>query len=166
MNTDRASAALSASRSADPVIAAGVLGTIGKAIFWIFAVVFIIGGLVGLLIGFFVDRTRTRWGTFRPYILATAVPVALLTWGLFSILAGAERTQLVVIAIAYLAWDIAYTACDVPLWSLTAVITTDEQSRARLVAGARTAAMIGLAVITLGGAPLAIALSGGDEPTA
>lgn len=119
-----------------------------------------------LLIGFFVDRTRTRWGTFRPYILATAVPVALLTWGLFSIPAGAERTQLVVIAIAYLVWDIAYTACDVPLWSLTAVITTDEQSRARLVAGARTAAMIGLAVITLGGAPLAIALSGGDEPTA
>ena len=27
---------------ADPVVAAGVLGTIGKAIFWIFAVVFIL----------------------------------------------------------------------------------------------------------------------------
>jgi membrane protein DedA with SNARE-associated domain len=45
---------------ADPVLAAGVLGTIGKAIFWIFAVVFIIGGLVGLLIGFFVGRTVGR----------------------------------------------------------------------------------------------------------
>lgn len=45
---------------ADPVLAAGVLGTIGKAIFWIFAVVFIIGGLVGLLIGFFVGRTLGR----------------------------------------------------------------------------------------------------------
>lgn len=119
-----------------------------------------------LLIGFLVDRTRTRWGTFRPYIIATALPVALLTVALFSIPAGTERTQLIVIAVAYLLWDIAYTACDVPLWSLTAVITTDEENRARLVAGARTAAMIGLAVITLGGAPLAIALSGGDEPTA
>ena len=45
---------------ADPVLAAGVLGTIGKAIFWIFAVVFILGGLVGLLIGFFVGRTIGR----------------------------------------------------------------------------------------------------------
>lgn len=45
---------------ADPLLAAGVLGTIGKAIFWIFAVVFIIGGLVGLLIGFFVGRTVGR----------------------------------------------------------------------------------------------------------
>ncbi len=45
---------------ADPVLAAGVLGTIGKAIFWIFAVVFIVGALVGLLIGFFVGRTIGR----------------------------------------------------------------------------------------------------------
>jgi uncharacterized membrane protein YdjX (TVP38/TMEM64 family) len=46
--------------AADPVVAAGVLSTIGKAVFWIFAVVFIIGGLVGLLIGFFVGRTVGR----------------------------------------------------------------------------------------------------------
>ena len=45
---------------ADPVLAAGVLGTIGKAIFWIFAVVFIAGALVGLLVGFFVGRTIGR----------------------------------------------------------------------------------------------------------
>lgn len=45
---------------ADPVIAASILAKIGKAIFAIFAGVFIVGGLVGLLIGFFVGRTVGR----------------------------------------------------------------------------------------------------------
>jgi Na+/melibiose symporter-like transporter len=49
----------------------------------------------------------------------------------------------------------------VPYWSLTNVITTDDESRSRLVGWARTAAMLGLAVVTLVGAPLAVALSGG-----
>lgn len=119
-----------------------------------------------IVIGFLVDRTRTRWGTFRPYIIGTAVPVALLTWGIFSIPDTSERTQLVLVTLAYLVFDICYTACDVPMWSLTGVITTDEASRARLVSAARTAAILGLAVITVGGAPLAILMSGAEEPTA
>ncbi|MCD2195676.1 hypothetical protein LQ327_20095 [Actinomycetospora endophytica] len=44
----------------DPVLAAGILAKIGKAIFAVFAGVFIIGALVGVLIGFFVGRTVGR----------------------------------------------------------------------------------------------------------
>lgn len=119
-----------------------------------------------IVIGLLVDRTRTRWGTFRPYIILTALPIALLTWWLFSIPDTDETTQLVLIGVTYVVWDIVYTASDVPLWSLTSVITTDEVSRARLVSWARTSSMIALALITLVGAPLAVALSGGDTATA
>ena len=38
-----------------------------------------------ILIGLLVDRTRTRWGTFRPYPLVTAIPIAVLTTLLFAI---------------------------------------------------------------------------------
>lgn len=119
-----------------------------------------------IVIGLLVDRTRTRWGTFRPYILLTALPIGLLTWGIYSIPDTSETTQLVLIGVAYVLWDIVYTASDVPLWSLTSVITTDEVNRARLISWARTAAMIALALITLAGAPLAVALSEGDDATA
>ena len=32
------------------------------------------------LVGTFIDRTSTRWGKFRPYVLFSAVPVALRLW--------------------------------------------------------------------------------------
>jgi sugar (glycoside-pentoside-hexuronide) transporter len=114
-----------------------------------------------LLVGLLVDRTRTRWGTFRIYPLITAVPIAALTAWLFHVPAGSETRKLVVIGLAYVLWSVVFTTSDVPYWSLTNVITTDDESRSRLVGWARTAAMLGLAVVTLVGAPLAVALSGG-----
>ncbi len=114
-----------------------------------------------LLVGLLVDRTRTRWGTFRIYPLLTAAPIAALTAWLFHVPAGSETRKLVVIGLAYVLWSITFTTSDVPYWSLTNVITTDDVSRSRLVGWARTAAMLGLAVVTLVGGPLAVAFSGG-----
>lgn len=114
-----------------------------------------------LLVGVLVDRTRTRWGTFRPYPLLMAAPIFLLTAWLFTVPGGSQMRQIVVIAIAYVVWSLVYTLGDVPYWSLTTVITTTEDARARLVGWARTAALVGLACATLGGAPLAVALSDG-----
>ena len=114
-----------------------------------------------LLVGLLVDRTRTRWGTFRIYPLITAVPIAALTAWLFHVPAGSESRKLLVIGLAYVLWSITFTTSDVPYWSLTNVITTDDASRSRLVGWARTAAMLGLAVVTVVGGPLAVAVSGG-----
>lgn len=116
-----------------------------------------------LLVGVLVDRTRSRWGTFRPYPILMSVPLFLLTSWLFTVPAGSSTRQITVIAVVYVLWSLAYTVGDVPYWSLTTVITTSEDSRARLVGWARTAALIGLACATLGGAPLAVALSNGAD---
>lgn len=114
-----------------------------------------------LLIGLLVDRTRTRWGTFRIYPLVTAVPITALTAWLFTAPDGSEARRLALIGLAYVLWSVVYTTSDVPYWSLTTVITTDDVSRARLVGWARAAAMVALAVIIVAGGPLAVALSGG-----
>lgn len=112
-----------------------------------------------LLIGLLIDRTRTRWGTFRPYPLITAVPIAVLTTALFAIPepadAAGEIRAIVLVALAYLIWDAVYTASDVPYWSLTSVMTSDETQRTGLVAAARTAATVALALMTLTGPLLA-----------
>lgn len=112
-----------------------------------------------IAVGLLIDRTRTRWGTFRPYPLLTAIPIAVLTTALFAIPEPADRSgetrAIILVAIAYLLWDLFYTASDVPYWSLTAVMTTDENERTRLVAWARTAANLALAAMTLGGPALA-----------
>src|SRR5690554_2653902 len=43
-----------------------------------------------VVIGLLVDRTRTRWGTFRPYPLLAAAPIAILTTLMFAIPAPAD----------------------------------------------------------------------------
>lgn len=109
-------------------------------------------------IGVLIDRTRTRWGTFRPYPLITALPIAVLTTALFAIPEPADPSQevraIILVAIAYLLWDVFYTASDVPFWSLTSVMSSDEAERTRIVARARVAAMVALAVMTLTGPAL------------
>ncbi len=112
-----------------------------------------------LAVGLLVDRTRSRWGTFRPYPLITALPIAVLTTALFAIPAptdeSGENHAILLVAIAYLLWDLVYTASDVPYWSLTAVMNPDDDERSRIVASARVAATIALAAMVLGGPWLA-----------
>src|ERR1700712_214319 len=47
------------------------------------------------LVGSIIDRTKTRWGKFRPFILFSAAPVAILTGLMFSIPDTSETLKLV-----------------------------------------------------------------------
>ena len=120
-----------------------------------------------LVMGIIVDRTTTRWGRFRPYLLFTALPIAALTTAMFWLPTDNETRAIVIFGICYVLWDAVYTLSDVPYWAMTTVITTDDRSRTRLIAMARTAGMLALAVMTLTGTQLATAFSGGaEQPTA
>lgn len=116
-----------------------------------------------LILGVVIDRTRTRWGRFRPYILASALPVAVLSIALFAVPDQLPPGwQVAYVGAVYLLWDIAYTLCDVPYWSLTNTIATDNRSRTLLVSIARALGMLALALATLFGVPIARALGGGE----
>lgn len=118
------------------------------------------------LVGTFIDRTSTRWGKFRPYVLFSAVPVALLTTLLFSIPDTSEGAKLVYFGITYLLWGIAYSACDVPLWGLIGSAFGESASRVRVVSNVRAFGSISLGLVTLFMQPLALALSFSDNTTA
>ena len=66
------------------------------------------------LMGSLIDMTRTRWGKLRPFVLFSAVPVALFTGLLFTVPDIAESGQLVFFGVVYLLWGFSYTVCDVP----------------------------------------------------
>jgi sugar (glycoside-pentoside-hexuronide) transporter len=122
--------------------------------------------ITDLIMGVFVDRTRTRWGKLRPYILASAPPVAAFSILLFWSPPLSEAWRIAYVAIVYLLWEAAYTACDVPYWGLTGAITSDEGERGKLISYARTLGTIALGVTTLAGPQLAILLGGGTRATA
>lgn len=118
------------------------------------------------IIGVLVDRTHTRFGKLRPYIGLSILPVILLTILLFAFPTGwSETARLVFFGVSYVLWDAAYTCCDVPYWAMSGAMTYDPDQRTRLISLARTFGNLGLGVITLLGARIAGAFSGGGEPT-
>jgi sugar (glycoside-pentoside-hexuronide) transporter len=118
------------------------------------------------LVGSIIDRTRTRWGKLRPFVLFSAAPVAILTTLLFSVPDTTESSKLVFFGVAYLLWGIAYSACDVPLWGLIGSAFGESAARNRVVSNVRAFGAIALGLATLGMPWFALALSFSPQTTA
>ena len=117
------------------------------------------------LVGSIIDRTKTRWGKLRPFVLFSAAPVAILTGLLFSVPDSSETVKLVYFGIVYLLWGIAYSACDVPLWGLIGSAFGDSAARTTVVSRVRAFGAIALGIATLGMSWFALALSFGPKAT-
>ncbi|HOS17694.1 MAG TPA: MFS transporter [Clostridia bacterium] len=117
------------------------------------------------LMGTLVDRTRTRWGKLRPYILFSALPVAFFSAILFCIPDASELVKLIFFGVCYVLWDVAYTACDVPFWGLIGAAFSDKGERAKVISYVRAFGAIALGVATLGAPWLAKLLSFAPETT-
>lgn len=128
----------------------------------VIAVTRIVDAIGDPIVGSLIDMTSTRWGKLRPFVLYSAVPVAVLTILLFTVPEGA----VLYFAIVYVIWGFAYTFCDVPLWGLIGSAFPDPYRRNRVVGLVRAFGAITLGLATLGLTPLAHALSFSSETTA
>ena len=94
------------------------------------------------LMGTLIDRTRTRYGKLRPYLLIMPVPLGLATIMLFAgpqILGDkAELTSKVIyMFVSYFIWELFYTLGDVPFWGMSAAISPSPSDRTRVISSAR-----------------------------
>ncbi|MEO6532604.1 MAG: glycoside-pentoside-hexuronide (GPH):cation symporter [Pseudolysinimonas sp.] len=118
------------------------------------------------VMGSLIDMTRTRFGKLRPFVLISAVPVAVLTGLLFTIPDIPEAGQLVFFGIVYVIWSVAYTVCDVPFWALIGSAFPDPAMRNRVISNVRAFGAISLGLATLGLPYLAAAFSFGKTDAA
>jgi GPH family glycoside/pentoside/hexuronide:cation symporter len=85
------------------------------------------------IIGYISDRTRTRWGRRRPFLLFGAIPFALVYILLWWRPPFESQIALAVYyAIAYMAFDIAATFVYMPYFALTPELTSDYDERTSL----------------------------------
>lgn len=120
------------------------------------------------MMGTIVDKTRTKIGKCRPYLLATPLPILIITvlcfvnFGFFDTSMGVfeGRNALIVLwaAATYVMWGMTYTVGDIPLWGVTALMTEDDKDRAKLLSYARIVAGVGGGVALLAVQPVALAL--------
>lgn len=84
------------------------------------------------IIGVVSDRTNTRWGKFRPYILFGAVPYAVLAILTFTTPHLGEIGKIIYAGATYVLLMTAYAAINLPYSALGAVMTDDTYERAGL----------------------------------
>lgn len=120
------------------------------------------------IMGSVVDKTRTKRGKCRPYLIYIPIPILIITvlcffnFGFYDASLGgfAARNVLIVAwaAFFYMIWGMTYTIGDVPLWSITALMSEDDRDRAKLLSLARIAAGIGGGIALLTIQPIALQL--------
>lgn len=84
------------------------------------------------LIGALSDRTRTRWGRRRPWLLFGALPFGLLFFLQWLVPHVGDAGKFVYYLVVALFLDIAYTAVNVPYASLTPELSSDYDERTSL----------------------------------
>ena len=89
-------------------------------------------GITDFLMGLIADRTNTRWGKFRPWILWTAFPFGILTVLTFTTPDLSYTGKLIYAYITYSGLVIVYTAINVPYSALTGVMSADPIERTSL----------------------------------
>lgn len=115
------------------------------------------------VIGVISDRTNTRWGKFRPYILYGAIPYAVLAILTFTTPNLGEFGKIIYAGATYVLLMTAYAAINLPYSALGAVMTDDTYERAGLNTYRFIAGFTGQFVVTGLALTLAEFFGGGDK---
>src|SRR5476651_2418248 len=84
------------------------------------------------LMGLVADRTRTRWGKFRPYVLFGAIPFGIVCVLAYTCPDLSLTGKMVYAAITYTLLTLLYTVVNIPYCALGGVITSDPTQRISL----------------------------------
>lgn len=116
------------------------------------------------LMGVVVEKTNTRFGKFRPWIITGTLTNALILYGMFAMPASITGTKMLVYAsVAYVLWGITYTLMDIPFWSMIPAITSTGKERENLSVIGRSCASVGYAVPTILTMLLVVRLGGSER---
>jgi sugar (glycoside-pentoside-hexuronide) transporter len=129
----------------------------------LFLVVRVWDAIFDPLMGVVADRTNTKWGKFRPWILWTAVPFGVMGFLTFTTPPFGAHGKLVYAYVTYIVLMMVYSANNLPYSALSGVITGDLAERTSLSAYRFVSAMSAALVIQGLALPMVNYFGGGDS---
>ena len=101
------------------------------------------------IMGSIVDRTRSKYGKMRPYLLYMPAAICVLTVLLFTSINAGAVANMTYATVIYIVWGVCYTTVDVPYWGLASSMTSDTDKRNTMLTIARLFCTIGAGVVTV-----------------
>ena len=118
---------------------------------------------VDMGVGVLVDKTRTRWGQARPYILFTAVPYSLVFIMIFMVPDWGEYGKLAWAFVSFNLLGILMSFGSIPYTALLPMMTPDTGERLKLSSMRSIGTSISVIMGTAATMPLVSLFGGGDE---
>ena len=124
----------------------------------------LLNGATDLVIGYLIDKTHTRWGKARPWVLWTALPLAVAFVAMFSVPTSLDEAGRVIWALVFysLVTAVFFTASNVAYSALMSVMTPSSKTRVSLTTLRFFAALLTGLVVAIVTLPLVEALGGGS----
>ena len=132
------------------------------------SVIMLVVGLVAAfafnpIIGALADRTNSRWGKFRPWILFTAVPLGVIALLAFTTPHFSYKGKLIYAAGTYTLLLLAYAANNLPYSALSGVLTGDMSERNSLSSYRFAAVMFAQFFVQVFMLPIILHVGNGDK---
>jgi len=106
-----------------------VWGIPATALLWLIPLVRAFGAFDDVIMGLIADRTNTRWGKFRPYLLFGAIPYGICGYLMFAGPDFGPNGKIAYAAITYALMMVSYTVINVPYSAMLGVISPSPRTR-------------------------------------
>ena len=106
-----------------------VWGIPATALLWLIPLVRAFGAFDDVIMGLIADRTNTRWGKFRPYLLFGAIPYGICGYLMFAGPDLSPNGKIVYACVTYALMMVSYTVINVPYSAMLGVISPSPRTR-------------------------------------
>ena len=134
-------------------------GLTAAAAAMLFLVVRLTDGVTDIIMGMIADRTQTKLGKFRPWILGSTPFLGLFMVLCFTTPDFSYTNKLIYAYLTYIGLTLAYTVNNVPYSALMGVMTSDDRERTSL-SGFRFAGAFMGGLLVMGCLPMLVAFFG------
>lgn len=115
------------------------------------------------MMGVIVDKTKTKWGRYRPYILIAPIPLYLFAILTFTVPDLTSTGKLIWAYVTYIGTGMAFTAFDVPMWGMLSTLTRSEDDRNQMISYLRNISTAGYLVMVYATLPLVSIFGRGNQ---
>jgi GPH family glycoside/pentoside/hexuronide:cation symporter len=121
-------------------------------------------GINDPMMGMLADRTKTRWGKFRPYLLWLCVPFAIVGVFAFTVPDLGPTGKIIWAYVTFNAIMMLYTAINIPYTALLGVISADSNERTTVSSVKFICAFLAGTIVSFTLLPMVKKLGGGNAP--